>query len=141
MKSARSFHAIGAWLLIVMGLAHLAARIHFELSEHTPEHQQALEVMGATPLAAGSAVSFADVFAGMSSSFTLFALLTGLLALVIGRRAADRLDVLQPVRIVLVVFLAIEAVISIRYFIPPPTVFLSVAALCFLISAIVSRRG
>jgi hypothetical protein len=141
MKSARIFHAIGGWALVVMGLAHTTARIHFEFAERTPEHQRVIDMMDATPLAPTGGATFGHVFMGMSTSFSLFALALGTLALMVGRRAADRPDVLQPVRILLAVFLAIETAISVAYFIPPPTILLTIATLSFLISAVAARRS
>lgn len=132
-----------AWVLILLGLAHLFGHYQGMASFDKPnpgKEQQLIEAMKGFIVGEGSgARSMADLYIGFSLFFSLASIMAGALVLAAAGGLAANTAALRRFAVTLALALAALLAVSAVNFIPPPTAFLSVA-LMFAAAATIRLR-
>jgi len=136
MKSSLRFHKASAWVLIIMGLVHIAAHIAtVVLPPSTPAEASLFQTMKSFPLPdLLPDRNMWKIYQGLSLVFSATSILWGLSNLS-AVRGGGSLEFLRRQTNLNLTFCAILFVIGLIYFITPPNAFLLIA----LILAIPAR--
>ncbi len=130
-KWGRRLFKTGAWVLILLGLAHSLSLFQKPLPANDIE-KQLLDLMDGYKFnLLGSLRSMADLLQGFSASFAVAALCLGVLALLLSR---ERAGLLKRVALVDTIWLGVMTAVSLRYFFIIPTSFLVAALLIFALA-------
>jgi len=124
----RRLFTAGAVFLLVLGCVHSLSLVH-ELVPSNESEKQLLDLMSTYKFnLMGSMRSMDNLLRGFSISFMLAAFVVGALTWVLRR---ERAGLLKRVALVNVIWLAVMAAVSLRYFFVMPTSFLAVALVIF----------
>jgi len=133
-----------AWLLILLGAAHLFGHYQgLERFENPAAGKEAALISAMHGFAVGEgsgARSIAELYTGFSLFFSLASMLIGALVLAASRELASNTAALRRIAVLLIVALAAFTAVSAVYFIPPPTVFFVAALMAAAAAAIRLRQ-
>jgi hypothetical protein len=140
---AMKLFTAGAWVLILLGLVHLAG--HVALQGATGENEverQLLSLMRdtRTDFGAGFVRSMRDLMSGFSLTFSVLPIGIGVIDLIVGRRGAAVPGLVRAIAIVNAVVFGVMTGVGFAYWFLAPILFLAVASLCFGIAAVAIGR-
>ena len=140
---ARRLFAVGCWVLIALGLAHLVGHYALVTSEGQDDtHRQLLGLMrGYTrDMGLGFVRSTFDILTGFSLAFAILPAGMGLVGLAVARHGSSAPALLRHAAVVFAGVFGIMTVVAWRYWFPAPLAFLAAAFACFLGAVVAGSR-
>lgn len=140
---ARRWFAVGCWILILLGLAHLLGHYAMVTSEGQGDaERRLLEAMRGDrkDLGLGFVRSTFDILSGFSLTFSILPAGMGLAGLALLRRERGAPEAVRGVAIVYAGVYGVMTAMAWRYWFPAPLAFLAVAFVCFL-GAVITDLG
>jgi hypothetical protein len=140
----RRAFAVGCWVLVALGIGHLAGHIGLMSSQGDGEvERQMLDLMRShrTDMGLGFVRSMWDLLAGFSLTFSILPAGFGLLGLVILRYVDRAPGLLGQAAVVYAGVYGVMTAMALRYWFPAPIAFLGVASACFVVAVAGSRRA
>lgn len=141
---SRRFFAAGAWVLILMGLVHLAG--HVAMQGATGENEaerQLLKLMheSKTDFGLGFVRSMGDLMSGFSLTFSILPIGIGLMDLLVQRRGSAVPGLMRSLAIVNAATFGVMSVVGFVYWFIAPISFLVLAFLCFGAATVTTPRA
>lgn len=130
MRNGRTWMRIGAALLLLTAVAHLAGHLAGPPEPANEQERTLSELMrNYRTTIAGVERSTMQLFDGFSLSFSVFLVFAGLAAIVGARSRDDR--AVRASAVLAAGMCGVQLVLAVVYFIPPPAICFAAAFLCF----------